>query len=217
LRPPDGGAYSRLTIGAGPGERTLNDDDLRTIARRLDYIERYLTHLGQVAGYRYAPSGTGATPEVAELARLGNATAAIKLYRELTNANFEQAKEVIDQLAAGLGSPIAGAGQQPAGQGSFGAGSPGFGDGFSSFDAAPASFGSQVSFGGDQSPSMGQQPAGLAGSPVAPGPAGPGVPAEIVAMARAGKLIQAVKQYRGMTGLSLKDAKAAVEQAAGGF
>lgn len=217
----DRGAYSRLTSGAWHGERTLNDDDMRTLARRLDYIERYLAHLGQVAGYRYAPYGTGVAPEVAELARLGNTTAAIKLYRKLTNANFEQAREVIDQLAAGgFGPPIAGGDQQAAGQPSFGSGSPQFGDGFSSFDAAPASFGSQTSFSGDQGLSAGSSlgPAGSpAAPPPAPGPAGVGVPADIVAMARAGKLIQAIKQYKDMTGLGLKEAKAAVEQAARGF
>jgi hypothetical protein len=49
---------------------------------------------------------------------------------------------------------------------------------------------------------------------VAPGDMPP-VPPDLVAMARAGKAIQAIKLYREMTGVSLKDAKFAVDQAAG--
>jgi hypothetical protein len=48
------------------------------------------------------------------------------------------------------------------------------------------------------------------------GPGGmPPVPPELVAMAQSGKAIQAIKLYRDMTGVSLKDAKYAVDQAAG--
>jgi|SRR5580658_3980678 ribosomal protein L7/L12 len=40
---------------------------------------------------------------------------------------------------------------------------------------------------------------------------GAAVPAEIEAALRAGKLIQAIQIYRGMTGMGLKESKAAVE------
>ena len=57
--------------------------------------------LGQVAGYRYAPFSTGLPPEVAELARAGKTLEAVKLYRQLTNANFEQAKLAVQKATAG--------------------------------------------------------------------------------------------------------------------
>jgi len=80
----------------------------------------------------------------------------------------------------------------------------GAGQGIGSFDSAPASFGQAVGFSG----------------PIAPGPPQPasgpgvGVPPELVLLARSGKLIQAIQQYRQMTGIGLKEAKAAVEAAA---
>ena len=44
-----------------------------------------------------------------------------------------------------------------------------------------------------------------------------GVGADIVAMARSGRMIEAIKMYRQRTGVDLKQAKAAVEMAARGF
>jgi ribosomal protein L7/L12 len=40
-----------------------------------------------------------------------------------------------------------------------------------------------------------------------------GVPPNIVMLAQSGQLIQAIKQYRELTGIGLKEAKAIVEQA----
>jgi hypothetical protein len=75
---------------------------LRKLAERLDYIEEYLVHLGQVSGYRYAPFNAAVLPpEVVDLVRLGKQNDAIKLYRQLTNANFAQAKEAIAAAAEG--------------------------------------------------------------------------------------------------------------------
>ena len=55
---------------------------------------------------------------------------------------------------------------------------------------------------------------GFDASPV-PGPVGYGqatpVPPEIESALRAGKLIQAIQIYRGMTGMGLKESKAAVD------
>ena len=72
-----------------------------------------------------------------------------------------------------------------------------------SFDSAPASFGPVTGFSGGITP------------PPAPVVQGPGsrVPAELVMLARSGKLIQAIQQYRQLTGLGLKEAKAEVEAA----
>ena len=44
-----------------------------------------------------------------------------------------------------------------------------------------------------------------------------GVDGDIVAVARSGRMIEAIKMYRTRTGVDLKQAKAAVEQAARGY
>jgi hypothetical protein len=54
-----------------------------------------------VTGHRCAPFSTGLPPEVAELARAGKTLEAVKLYRQLTNANFEQAKVAVQKATAG--------------------------------------------------------------------------------------------------------------------
>jgi hypothetical protein len=155
----------------------MDDQIEREILARLDYIERYLVNLGAVAGYRYATfaqSTTDVPPEVVELARRGQTNDAMKLFRKQTNANAQQAQELVARLAAG---------EQPW----FGSG------------------GGYDSRGADWS---GADPGQVAMS-------GPGadVPADIVAIARSGKLIQAVKAYRDRTGIDLAQAKMAIEQA----
>ncbi|HWF79981.1 MAG TPA: hypothetical protein VN695_05305 [Streptosporangiaceae bacterium] len=73
------------------------------------------------------------------------------------------------------------------------------------FDSAPASFG-PASFG----------PAS-ASSPPLSGPQ-PGVlPDDILLLARSGKKIQAINEFRKRTGMSLKEAKAIIDQAAHGY
>jgi hypothetical protein len=78
------------------------------------------------------------------------------------------------------------------------------------FHAAPASFGPLSGFSDGI-------PGGFSG-PSAPSqavPSGPGsrVPDEIVMLARSGKLIEAIKQYRSLTNLGLKQAKDEVDAA----
>jgi len=74
-----------------------------------------------------------------------------------------------------------------------------------SVGSAPAFFGPAAGFGDmrSSSPSLAVQ---------AQGP-GSGVPPELVALARSGKMILAIKDYREMSGLGLKEAKAEVEAA----
>ena len=80
-----------------------------------------------------------------------------------------------------------------------------------SFGSVPASFGPEDAFG-TPGPSV-----GAPGFSPFPGQ-GPGmVPDNIVALARSGKMILAIKQYRQLSGMSLKQAKAAVEQAVRGY
>lgn len=74
---------------------------LQEISARLDYIEAYLVNLGQVAGYRYGPfSSRNLPPEVLGLLHLGKENDAIKLYRQLTDANFSQARDAIAEARA---------------------------------------------------------------------------------------------------------------------
>jgi hypothetical protein len=81
------------------------------------------------------------------------------------------------------------------------------------FDAVPASFGPQDSFGSggwsDVAPPVEQPYLSAVG--------GPGVDADIVAMARADRMIEAIKTYRQRTGADLKSAKATIEQAMRGY
>jgi ribosomal protein L7/L12 len=48
-------------------------------------------------------------------------------------------------------------------------------------------------------------------------PGANGVGADVLAMARSGRMIEAIKMYRQQTGADLKQAKAAVEQAVRGY
>ena len=83
-----------------------------------------------------------------------------------------------------------------------------------SFDSAPASFDSvPASFGAPSFDSPGQVAAAAHGMAPGGGVGGGEVPPDIVLLARSGKLIQAIHQYRKMTGMDLKQAKAIVEQA----
>jgi ribosomal protein L7/L12 len=65
---------------------------------RLDYMEQHLVAMGAAAGYRYAPFDSGMPPDVEALARGGKMLEAMKLYRELTGASFDQAKAAVTAL-----------------------------------------------------------------------------------------------------------------------
>jgi ribosomal protein L7/L12 len=54
--------------------------------------------MGAAAGYPYAPFNSGMPPEVEQLARAGKTLEAMKLYREVTGASFEQAKAAVTVL-----------------------------------------------------------------------------------------------------------------------
>ena len=166
----------------------MDDRTGQEIIARLDYMERYLVNLGQVSGYRYAPFVTTvALPEVAELARHGRTHDAIKLYRKQTDANAQQAQDVIGRIQAGdqpSAGPCPTSSAQDAG----------------SFGAAPAGYDAEPSFG-----------------PLTPPAGGLGLPADVVAMAQAGRFATAVKTYRDRTGVSLQEAHATVRMAARGY
>jgi ribosomal protein L7/L12 len=73
---------------------------LQALAERLDYIERHLVDIAQKGGYHYAPFDSGVPAEVVELARAGKMIEAIKRYRALTDASFEQARDAVAKAAA---------------------------------------------------------------------------------------------------------------------
>jgi ribosomal protein L7/L12 len=73
------------------------------IDKRLDWIE---AALGRIVELQYVPMGrsnvrpdaAGVPAEVIELLRAGKKIHAIKRYRELTGADFTQAREAIEKL-----------------------------------------------------------------------------------------------------------------------
>jgi hypothetical protein len=82
------------------GEPTWKDLEaaMQGLAKRLDYIEEHLVHLGQAVGYPYAPMNSGVPPEIRELVRAGKTLDALKRYREVTGASLAQAKAVVMSL-----------------------------------------------------------------------------------------------------------------------
>ena len=68
------------------------------IAERMRGIEAQLAVLSEKAGVPYAAPSDGAPPEVVQLAQSGDQMGAIKHYRELTGASFEEAREVVGGL-----------------------------------------------------------------------------------------------------------------------
>jgi ribosomal protein L7/L12 len=76
--------------------------DLQQIFQRINdrirAIEEHLVVLSEKAGVAYSLPSEGAPKEVVELARAGKTLEAIKLYRELTNADFESAKAAVEAI-----------------------------------------------------------------------------------------------------------------------
>ncbi|HMU27619.1 MAG TPA: hypothetical protein PKA56_08380 [Solirubrobacterales bacterium] len=76
--------------------------DLQQIFQRINdrirAIEEHLVVLSEKAGVAYSLPGEGLPKEVIELARAGKTLEAIKLYRELTNADFETAKAAVQAV-----------------------------------------------------------------------------------------------------------------------
>jgi ribosomal protein L7/L12 len=80
--------------GGDPTWKDINAA-MQGLAKRLDYIEEHLVHMGAAVGYRYAPMNSELPPEIKELVRAGKTLDALKRYREVTGASLEQAKAVV--------------------------------------------------------------------------------------------------------------------------
>ncbi len=85
-------------------------------------------------------------------------------------------------------------------------------DGSGAFDSAPASVDAPAAFS-----TPGHFAEAAVGLSPFPGPQPGVVPDDVVLLARSGKMIQAIDQYRRLTGVSLKESKAIVERAARGL
>lgn len=101
--------------------------------------------------------------------------------------------------ASGLQAPSSGSSAGAAGSGEV-------------FDSVPASFGAAPAFSTPE-----QIAAASAGMSPFSGPQPAVVPDDILLLARSGKQIQAIKELRSRTGLSLKQAKDIIDQAVRGY
>lgn len=72
--------------------------DVNRIFQRLALIEEQLKRVSEAVGVPYDDPTDGVAPEVVELAKNGDRLGAIKLYRELTGASVDDAREAIDGL-----------------------------------------------------------------------------------------------------------------------
>ena len=82
------GEYSQATLEA----------HFRKTNERLAHIEAQLVLISKTVGVPYAEFSEGVPDEVVELARAGKQLDAMKLYRELTGANMDQARDVVAGL-----------------------------------------------------------------------------------------------------------------------
>lgn len=65
---------------------------------RFRRIEAQLALISEKVGVPYELPSAGVPPEVVELAQSGDRLGAVKRYRELTNASFEEARDVVAEL-----------------------------------------------------------------------------------------------------------------------
>jgi len=72
--------------------------DVNRIYQRLALIEEKLRQLSEAVGVPYDDPADGVPPEVVDLVRNGDRIGAIKLYRELTGASGDDAREVVNGL-----------------------------------------------------------------------------------------------------------------------
>jgi ribosomal protein L7/L12 len=68
------------------------------VNKRLRAIEEQLALLSEKAGVPYTRPGEGVPSEVVALARAGQTMDAIKKYRELTGAGFQEANDIVTGL-----------------------------------------------------------------------------------------------------------------------
>jgi ribosomal protein L7/L12 len=72
--------------------------DVNRIYQRLALIEAQLKKLSEAVGVPYEDASDGVPPEVVELVKNGDRLGAIKLYRELTGASGDDARDLVNSL-----------------------------------------------------------------------------------------------------------------------
>jgi ribosomal protein L7/L12 len=82
------GTYSQASLEA----------NFNAMSERLRRIEAQLVLLSEKAGVPYEIPSSGVPADVLELVQGGKKIEAIKRYRELTNASFDEARDVIATL-----------------------------------------------------------------------------------------------------------------------
>jgi hypothetical protein len=87
-RPMSNGAYDSKTLQQLFGK----------VGERIAAIEAQLAILSEKAGVAYQPPSEGVPQEIVDLAHAGNKIEAIKQYRILTGASFEDARNVVGLL-----------------------------------------------------------------------------------------------------------------------
>jgi ribosomal protein L7/L12 len=70
----------------------------QNINAHLNRVEQQVALISQHLGLPYEIAGDAVPQAVVDLAHAGKRLEAIKLYRELTNADLQEAVQVIDQL-----------------------------------------------------------------------------------------------------------------------
>lgn len=85
---------------AGAYDDVALDRHFAAISRRLDHIEEGLKRAAEAQGFGYATfaEANEVPDEVVQLAAAGDRLGAIKKFRELTGAGFEQAAEIVAGL-----------------------------------------------------------------------------------------------------------------------
>ncbi len=68
------------------------------IKAHLDRVEAQVILISQHLGLPYEVADAGVPQEVIDLARAGKRLQAMAKYRELTNADLDEARQVVDQL-----------------------------------------------------------------------------------------------------------------------
>jgi ribosomal protein L7/L12 len=79
-------------------DTTTINHHLEIINERLRRLEAQMALVSEKVGLPFADQSTMVPPDVVELARANKRIEAIKRYRELTNASFEEARDVVYAL-----------------------------------------------------------------------------------------------------------------------
>jgi ribosomal protein L7/L12 len=82
----------------------ISDQDLLQLKHRINLLEGQVSFLYKHLGIEFVPEvSTNDDPRIIELLKKGNKMDAIKIYREITNADLLNAKNAIEEIQKRLG------------------------------------------------------------------------------------------------------------------